>query len=215
MNIVSCKNINSKEQAFEEKSKENKELIKELEEIRKIDQIASDIARGEDKNLSEDQWKSKKDSLHKFNQKRIRELFNDYGFLGYDLVGKKGSQSFWLVVQHADNDPEFQNRVLEKMKIEVEKDNADPKNYGMLIDRVRINNGNKQLYGSQVQYNWKTCQAYPKKLEDSSNVNERRKAIGLKPLEIYLNELSELHYEINKDAFEQIGLDGPTLYKTK
>nr|WP_185739487.1 DUF6624 domain-containing protein [Gramella sp. Hel_I_59] len=101
------------------------------------------------------------------------------------------------------------------MKVEVEKGNADANSYGLLVDRVRLNSGKKQLYGTQVDYNWKICQAYPKELKDSSSVNERREKIGLKPLEEYLNEMSELHYKMNEQGFKQIGLKGPTLYLTK
>jgi len=34
-----------------------------------------------------------------------------YGFPGYDLVGQKGSNSFWLIVQHCDKDVDFQEQV--------------------------------------------------------------------------------------------------------
>lgn len=213
--IFSCQEKKSKETTVAKEVEFNQELVDELEEIRKIDQLAADIARGENENLSEKEWESKRDSLHKANQKRIKEIFADHGFVGHDLAGERGSQNFWLVVQHADNDPEFQKEVLKDMELEVEKGNADSKSYGSLVDRLRLNNGEKQLYGTQVDYNWEICQAFPKNLQDSSGVNERRMEIGLEPLEVYLNNMSQSHYKMNEAIFKKMGLTGPALYKTK
>ena len=60
-----------------------------------------------------------------------------------------------------------------------------------------------------------TGQAYPKDLEDSLNVNERRKSIGLEPLEEYLNEMTEMHFEMNKEYYSEKGITEPKLYKTE
>ena len=135
-----------------------------------------------------------------------------YGFVGIDLAGIEGSQNFWLIVQHSDHEPEFQKEVLKQMKIEVENKNADPTNYGMLIDRVNLNTGKKQIFGTQIAYNMETGQAFAKNLEDSLNVNERRKSIGLEPLENYLNSMTEMHFEMNKAYYTKIGVTSPSLY---
>ena len=39
------------------------------------------------------------------------------------------------------------------MKIEIDKRNAEPSNYGLLVDRVQLNIGEPQVYGTQVIYN--------------------------------------------------------------
>lgn len=44
--------------------------------------------------------------------------------------------------------------------------------------------------------------AYPKSLEDSVNVNDRRKSIGLEPIEEYFNLMTEMHFEMNKEILE-------------
>lgn len=180
-----------------------------------IDQVAAYIPQGEYKKLSKEQWSLFKDSVFSINQKKADSIFKKYGFVGFDLVGKEGSNNFWVIVQHSDHTPLFQEKVLEKMKNEVDKQNADANNYALLVDRVEINKNKPQVYGSQVKYNWKICQAYPKNLIDSVNVNKRRLEIGLKPLESYLNEMSKLHFDINKDIFLSAGIKQPTLYKIK
>lgn len=211
--FISCNENKKEKQIPENKTKFNRELANELRRIAEIDQVAAYIPQGEYKKLSQEEWNAYRDSVFTTHQKRIEEILNEYGFPGYDLVGEKGSQDFWLVVQHSDHDPEFQKRVLKKMKAEVEKGNADSKNYALLVDRVKLNNGKKQIYGTQVDYNFNLAQAYPKKLEDSLNVNQRRKSVGLVPIEVYLNEMSEIHFEMNKDGYIKNGITKPKLYE--
>ncbi len=192
----------------------NKDLNIELKEMAEIDQIAAFIPQGKYKELTEQEWNSFKDSVYSSNQKRIKEIFDKYGFIGFDLAGKDGANNFWLIVQHSDHNPDFQKKVLDKMKIEVDKGNADPSNYGLLVDRVRINTGQKQIYGTQVTYN-DSGQAYCKNLEDSLYVDIKRKSIGLEPLIDYLNAMTKMHFDINKQYFLNKGITEPNLYKIK
>jgi hypothetical protein len=117
------------------------------------------------------------------------------------------------MVQHSDHLPAFQKEVLEKMKTEVEKGNATPSNYGLLVVRLKLNTGEKQIYGSQVDYNIETCQAYSRNLADSVNVNKRRKSIGLEPMEEYLNRMTESHFKMNKQFYSDRGISEPKLYE--
>jgi hypothetical protein len=213
--IISCNGKTTENQTTKENAKFNQELKAELKQMAEIDQIAAYIPQGKYLKLTEEEWMSFKDSVFTTNQKRIKEIFNQYGFVGVDLAGKEGTNNFWLLVQHSDHTPEFQKEVLVKMKLEVEKGNAEPGNYGLLVDRVRINSGQKQVYGTQVAYNSETGQAYPNNLEDSLNVNERRKSVGLDPLENYLNDMTKMHFEMNKQSFLDRGITKPKLYKTE
>lgn len=214
--IVGCKsNISNKKDtnAIEKKVVFNQELVNELQKMAVVDQIAANVPQGKYKEFSETQWKTFKDSVFTTHQKRLEEIFNTHGFVGFDLAGETGSQHFWLMVQHSDHAPEFQEKVLQKMKIAVHNKNAIASNYALLTDRVRVNTGKPQVYGTQVTYNFKTGQAYPKNLGDSLQVNERRKAIGIVSLEEYLNDLTALHFEMNKTYYKSIGITKPNLYK--
>lgn len=101
-----------------------------------------------------------------------------------------------------------------EIKKEVDKQNAISSSYGLLVDRVNLNTGKAQIYGTQLTYNINTGQAYPKALDDSINVNQRRKSIGLEPIEEYLNETTEMHFEMNKVYYLTKGIIKPTLYET-
>lgn len=211
--IIGCKNKTEPYQAGHVKTQFNVELAKELNTMRETDQIAAYVPQGKYKELSPEEWEAFKDSVFTSHQVRVAEIFEEYGYPGFDLVGEEGEQSFFLIVQHSNHNTDFQQQVLEKMKIEVEKGNAAPQHYGLLVDRVNINTGKPQVYGTQTTYRSDICQAIPKPLVDSANVDKRRKEIGLPPLKEYLNQRTLSHFEINKQNFLARGITEPTLYK--
>jgi hypothetical protein len=213
LTLFGCKQKSAKKNIANEKVEFNQELANELEKMAEIDQIAAYIPQGKYKELSESEWNFFKDSVFTTNQKRVGEIFAEHGFVGFDLAGESGSRNFWMIVQHSDHNPKFQKEVLTEMKKEVDKQNAISTNYGLLVDRVNLNTGQSQIYGTQVTYNMNNGQAYPKKLEDSINVNQRRKSIGLEPIEEYLNGMSVMHFEMNKENYLNKGITEPTLYK--
>ncbi|MDF4220768.1 hypothetical protein PXC01_04150 [Maribacter sp. M208] len=211
--LFGCKEKTSEKREIKEKLEFNQELANELKKMAEIDQIAAYIPQGEYKKMTDMQWNSYKDSVFTTHEMRLKQIFKQYGFVGFDLAGKEGSQNFWLMIQHSDHNPDFQKEVLEKMKIEVDKGNAKPSNYGLLVDRVMLNIGKQQVYGTQVDYNMETGQAFPRNLKDSSEVNKKRKSIGLEPIEEYLNGMSEMHFEMNKEGYIKKGITEPKLYK--
>ncbi|MDP9081429.1 MAG: hypothetical protein M3O71_28800 [Bacteroidota bacterium] len=140
-----------------------------------------------------------RDSLNKVfrqvtvsNTRIIKGIFEKYGFLSYKMVGKEASNSFWLMVQHADNDLPFQEAVLKKMKLQVDQKNADGANFAYLADRVNINSGRPQIYGTQLsRAKDANGRPIPKDIIDPENVNKRRQEVGLEPLEKYLDFVKE------------------------
>ena len=182
------------------------DLQKQLEEMIKTDQIAA--------SHWENEWASYKDSVFTQNKIRVENMFKEYGYLGFDLVGEDGSNNFWLIVQHCDKFPEFQKEVLKAMDKEVKQHNADPNNYAYLYDRVQVNAGQKQKFGTQLDYDVeKTGRAFPKYgLEDSVHVDNIRADYHLGPLKDYLNQMTIMHYEMNKERYEQMGITEPNVY---
>jgi len=102
--------------------------------------------------------------------------------------------------------------MLKVIKEEVKKGNVNAKNFAFLTDRVGLALKNKQVYGTQVNYNTKIGQAYPKPLIDSINVNKRREEIRIGPIEEYLNKSSKWHFKINKTHYDKLGIKEPKLY---
>lgn len=83
------------------------------------------------------------DSIAKVSYREAKTIFETYGFPGFDLVGEEGSKSFWLIVQHCDNWPDFQEQVLKEMETHVKNKNAHSTYYAYLVDRIKIRSGEK------------------------------------------------------------------------
>ena len=103
--ILGCKEKKAEQEIVSEKIEFNQNLSDELKRMEAVDQIAAYIPQGEYEKMSEQQWNSFKDSVYTTHQKRIEQVFNEFGFVGYDLAGKDGSDNFWVMVQHYDNLP--------------------------------------------------------------------------------------------------------------
>lgn len=213
--IIACQQTETStqlSQATNKAVKYNSKIASELANRAALDQTAAWLPEGKFEDYTKEEWEAYKDSVFTTNKTYLEKVLNEHGFPGIDLVGEEGAHDFWLMAQHCDFDPDFQNRVLEKMKIEVDKNNVNKSNYAYLVDRVRKNTGQKILYGTQVRYNRNTGQAYPKPLEDSANVNQRRKEVGLEPLEEYLNRMTISHFDMNRENMLSRGVTEPKLY---
>ena len=114
---------------------------------------------------------------------RITAIIDSAGWLGPEEVGAQGSQALFLVLQHADAKPHTQEEYLPEMRLAVEEGKARPDELAMFEDRVAVNNGRLQIYGSQI--GWKNGKGFVKPMTDEAHVNERRSSVGLESLEKY------------------------------
>jgi hypothetical protein len=119
--------------------------------------------------------------------KRLQRIVERHGWPGVQHVGIFGAQAAWLIAQHADLEPDFQSRCLELLRQAVATGDAQPQHLAYLEDRVRVNRDRPQLYGTQCRLVDGALQPAP--IEDESNVDARRAALGLGPLADYLREM--------------------------
>lgn len=91
-------------------------MADELKKMAEIDQIAASNAYPPENysHLKLEEWKSFKDSVFTTNQKRAREIFDEYGFVGFNLAVEQGSSNFWLIIQHSDHNPDLPKRDFRK-----------------------------------------------------------------------------------------------------
>ncbi len=197
---------------------EKENVITKLENMMKIDQEYAGIPPKElkEKYGNEKAWEifqKKRDSVAIDNQTKAKELYEKYGFVGTKNFSKSASGNFWIIIQHADNDIKLQEKILKVMNKEIKKNNANKSQYAMLEDRVNVNKDKKQRFGSQMTYN-KYGQAIPKNgLLDSLNIEKLRKEYELPSFKEYYNDMTEMHFEMNKDAYISQGITEPKLYK--
>lgn len=115
---------------------------------------------------------------------RMMEVVAEHGWPGQAAVGQDGATAAWLLVQHADRNPEFQRQCLEQMQQSVAAGEASASNLAYLTDRVRVNAGQPQVYGTQCSRVGGVVVSA--EIEDAPQVDARRAAVGLGPIAEYL-----------------------------
>ena len=123
--------------------------------------------------------------LDSLNVKFIESVFQKYGYPGKSLVDTPANETAWYIIQHSSKI----SRYLPMMKKAAENGELPFRLYAMMLDRDLMNQGNEQIYGTQV-----TCRKFKNikdecivwPIKDPANVNQRRKAAGL-PLTVEQN----------------------------
>ncbi|OLF15040.1 hypothetical protein BU204_24335 [Actinophytocola xanthii] len=143
--------------------------------------------------MAEDQYEQSEDYTGPWDgperTDRLREIIARYGWPTFRLVGRNGATAAWVIAQHSDHDPGFQQRALTLMRAAARVGQADRIELAYLTDRVAVNHGRPQVYGTQV-----TCiddELGPAPLIDPENVDQRRASVGLGPLQEYLDSFPD------------------------
>lgn len=126
--------------------------------------------------------------IDKQNLERLRQIVAERGWPGQSLVGARAAMGAFLIVQHADLDA--QREYLPIIRAAAEAGELQGQAVAFLEDRVLLAEGRKQVYGTQVKRNASNGQFEPLPIEDEANVDARRAARGMSPLEEYLRNLS-------------------------
>ncbi|HRH41248.1 MAG TPA: hypothetical protein PKY82_06345 [Pyrinomonadaceae bacterium] len=178
----------------------NQQLADKINKMYELDQsVQTDIMtaaqNGASKEKLDELYKIKSDTF-KNHIPILKQIIAENSFPTYDLVGKMAGDNFFTMIQHSDADLQFQKDCLKIIEKQVKKKQANACSFAYLTDRVNINSGKPQIYGTQLDY--KNDQAVSKNLKDPKNVNKRRIKLGLEPLEDYLKKATEFHQQMNK-----------------
>ena len=117
--------------------------------------------------------------IDKKSTAEMKKIIKEYGWPGKNLVGEKGADGAWLLVQHADHDLQFQKKCLRLLRKAVKRGEAKKSNLAYLIDRVLTHEKRKQLYGTQFRLERKLNTLSPHPIQNIKNLDKRRKAMGL------------------------------------
>lgn len=172
------------------------ELLAILEEDQKYRMQMGETQKKFGPNSKEmnDLWKiaNQKDSI---NLIKVKKILEEKGWVGKDKVGAQANSALFLVIQHSDL--ETQKKYLPMMKEAVKKGNASPGSLALLIDRIEIREGRKQIYGSQIGINQSNNTYYVLPLTDPDNVDKRRTEVGLDPISNYIKNW-DLVWDVEK-----------------
>lgn len=146
--------------------------------------------------INSDDWSEEKvgivEAIDRENLPRLKAIIDQFGWPGCQLVGEQGADKIWLLVQHCDQDLEFQKACLELLREAVTKGDAPKRHLAYLTDRVLVNEGRFQLYGTQVQLI--DGQAMPHPIQEPEELDKRRKEMELEPFADYLALLRRVYH---------------------
>lgn len=126
------------------------------------------------------------------NTSWLERVIAERGWPGAGMVGRDGAAAAWLLAQHADRRPDFQRRCLTLLASAVTAGEGEPRHLAMLEDRLAVGRGSPQIFGSQFRADEEGTLA-PAPIADLDDVDDRRSAVGLEPLEQYAKRLREHH----------------------
>lgn len=132
------------------------------------------------------------EDIDRFHTEHLKAILKQYGWITISKFGKEADHQAWLLVQHADRDPNFQKRCVSTLEKLWPLNETDRKNYAYLYDRIAVNHGLKQRYGTQAKIENDQIELLP--FEDSfDDLNERRREVKLGPIEEYLKILKRVY----------------------
>jgi hypothetical protein len=163
-------------------------LRNELLEIYKTDQLY----RGELSSMGPQSpnflmlWK-KQNIIDSTNLVRVIVILDSIGYPGKSLVGSQANEAAFYVIQHAD--VKYQKKFLPIIKEAANKKNLPWSDVAKMIDRIAIDEGKRQVYGTQMipkkdpRTGFITNEIEFAPIQNPKFVNKRRKQVGLNTIE--------------------------------
>ena len=133
-------------------------------------------------------------AVHDGNAARLAAILDEHGWPGEPQVGGDGAEAAWLIAQHAIAQPALQRAALTALWEATTRGDVPALQAAMLEDRIRAFEGRPQCYGTQ--FDWDANGELSRlPIEDADAVDERRRMLGLAPLE---HELAERRRAMTK-----------------
>ncbi|MCR9248546.1 MAG: formylglycine-generating enzyme family protein [bacterium] len=134
----------------------------------------------------------------------MMRIVDRFGWPTDAMFGSGAARAAFLMVQHADHEPEFQARCLPILTAAAERGEASKVAVAYLTDRVRVKQHRPQLYGTQYQTlrsedgkgavrdeNGKLTYLLPI-VEEVDELDSRRAAVGLPPWREYEAQMAAM-----------------------
>ena len=172
------------------------ELREELMKLREKDQAArqrlTEELLGDDEQQKLIEEMAANDAA---NRERLKQIIAEHGFPTVSMVGQDGADTAFLIVQHADKDPEWQASMLPVLEELSKKGEASKGSVAYLTDRVLRAKGKPQLYGTQYYQEegpGGTPEHVPPVVEDPKNLDKRRMSMGLGKWSSYEAQMAKM-----------------------
>ena len=132
------------------------------------------------------------------NTARLTVIIKQHGWPGPKLIGRDGTDAFFLLAQHAN--PAFQKKVLPLVQNAYRHGILTGQNYALFTDRVLVESGKPQIYGTAAKPfdQWNGREPVFQPIEDEANLEKRRAAVGLMPMSEYREFMKHLYFPQEK-----------------
>lgn len=137
------------------------------------------------------------------NTGKLKLIIAMHGWPKISSFGKEAAHLAWLLVQHADAEPKFQQECLDLMEPLLAKKEVSGSDFAYLFDRVACAQGRKQRYGTQLSIHGlngrsqsvgkQKVELKMKPVEDPKRLDKRRRAVGLMPMAEYMKMAREMY----------------------
>ena len=150
-------------------------------------------------------------AVHEDHATALATILDERGWPGESIVGAAGAEAAWLIAQHAVSRPALQRRAHAALQQAVQAGEAPAWQSAMLLDRIRVFQGKRQLYGTEFYWD-ANGQLSPRPIKEPDDVDSRRASVGLGPLAEALarqrvvaarrSEKPQASFELQQAAFE-------------
>ena len=132
------------------------------------------------------------------NTARLKEIVDQIGWPGTDLVGWDGAEAAFFLAQHSER--ASHDAWMPKIQEAFDAGRIGGSNYALFLDRYLVEGGKPQVYGSRARpfAEWKGRVPSFFPIDDSTNVDKRRADVGLPPLAEYGAMLSKMYFPDGK-----------------
>ena len=130
------------------------------------------------------------ESVDKPNTKRLEEIVRTRGVPDVKLVGADGVNAYYLILQHSPS-IELKKKSQKAMRKAFRAKAVSAMAYANFTDRLRVNLGKLQIYGSN--FDFKDGKLVMSPATDPKNLDARRKKLGLPPIAEYARVLGEIY----------------------
>lgn len=166
-----------------------------LEEVYDNDQAAREWTKGMS-SLSADEivnYSTEMELADSLNQAIVFGILDKEGWPSH--LSDKANQAIWIVIDHSDL--ACRSKYLALVKEKAEQGILDKTSYAILNDRVLMEEGKHQIYGTQIKMTATivddkiTMQLCLWPVENPENLDSLRSTMGLSPIEEYLKTSSK------------------------
>jgi hypothetical protein len=130
----------------------------------------------------------------KDNEKRLLELLDEYGWPTASEVTEYAAAGAALIINHTTY--EMRSKYFPMLEKAFKQGEAQPLRYAKMRDRLLVEEGKKQLFGTQWKF--ENSGRVPHPMEAPEYVDKRRAEIGLGPLSLYLKKRFDIDWQVDQ-----------------